>query len=462
MGLNASVVIPTYNKRELLELTLVSLVNQTCPHKNFEVIVVDDGSTDSTHKLFSEPLTHFPFQRGYIRQENKGRSAARNAGILKAQGETIIFIDDDQIVPPQFIENHLRLHQENQNLVVGGYRSRVFSFPPSAPAHQAVLSYLGESFQNTEKSFDVKPGYPLVTAEDIRYDFHRVRRFCYGMDTNFERISSLYGETLKGFFLPWIFFVTSNVSVGKDHLMRAGMFDENFIGWGGEDYELGYRLYKQGLEYRLCQEAISYHQHHSRNFAQSRESELRNYRYFCKKHPDIAIYLYWRKTYDGLGIKDYNDIVREYDRLAETAPECPILIDYRTLVKHHLKTKGFDLAERQQYWQLPALAEKALEDKEYETATRFALKYIRLNADRADEQQSRLKEFPTPAQWDSYSHLNNVARCWLVAARIYAVTGEHQKALEARNQIIHKYPFAQHWDAKEGFVKLANIAAKLD
>ena len=99
MALDASLVIPTYNKKEFLELTLESLVNQTYSHENFEVIVVDDGSTDGTSAFLSES-THFPFQLVYIGQENAGRAAARNAGILRARGETIVFIDDDQIVPP--------------------------------------------------------------------------------------------------------------------------------------------------------------------------------------------------------------------------------------------------------------------------------------------------------------------------------------------------------------------------
>lgn len=462
MALDTSLVIPTYNKKGFLELTLASVINQTYPYKNFEVVIVDDGSSDGTHELFSETSTHFPFQLEYVKQENSGRATARNTGVVKAQGETIIFVDDDQIIPPRFIENHMKFHEKNKDMVVSGYRSHVFSFVPSAPEFQAILSYLRESFENKEKPFNTKPDSPLTTTEDICSDFNRVTRFSYGMDTNFERISRIYGEDLKSFFIPWIFFVTSNVSVGKNHLVEVGLFDENFIGWGMEDYELGYRLYKQGLKYRLCREAISYHQHHSRNFAQSRESELRNYQYFCKKHPDLAIYLYWRKTYDGLSIQAYNTIVHESERIAETEPDCQLLTDYKALTEHHLETYGFDLTVRQQYWQLPSLAENALRDKTYKKAFSYAMKYINLNAHRADEQQSVLKQFPTPAQYGSYLHLNNVVRCWLVVARAYAATGEHQKALEARNQIIHKYPFAQHWDAKEGFVKLANMAAKLD
>ncbi|MXY29078.1 hypothetical protein F4Y59_13090 [Candidatus Poribacteria bacterium] len=116
------------------------------------------------------------------------------------------------------------------------------------------------------------------------------------------------------------------------------------------------------------------------------------------------------------------------------------------------------MALRQEFWQLPSLAEKALEDKKYEKALFFALKYINLNAHRADEQQSTLKEFPTLPLYDSYSHLNTVAFCWLVVASAYAAKGEVQKALEAIDQIVNKYPFAQHWDVKKGLVKLVNMA----
>ena len=103
MTLEASLVIPTYNKKEFLELTLASLMSQTYPYEKFEIVIVDDGSTDGTHELFSSS-THFPFRYVYVKQENAGRAAARNTGILRAQGETIIFLDDDQIVPSQFVE----------------------------------------------------------------------------------------------------------------------------------------------------------------------------------------------------------------------------------------------------------------------------------------------------------------------------------------------------------------------
>ena len=393
--MEASIVIPTYNKKKFLDLTLASLINQTYPADKFEVIIINDGSSDDTHQL-SSAATHFPFRLVYLNQENSGRSAARNAGILKAEGKTIIFIDDDQIVPIQFVESHLTAHQRNHNLIVGGYRSGVFSFAPTAPEFQAILSYLRKSFQGNGTAFDVKPGCQLITEKDICFDFNRVTQLTYGMDANFERISKAYGEELRDFFIPWIFFVTSNVSVGKSHLVEVGLFDEKFTGWGGEDYELGYRLYKHGLQYTLSRGAISYHQHHSRNSKKQGESEIRNYQYFCEKHPDIAIFLYWRKTYDRLSIQTYNNIVREVEQLVEIKPDCQLLTDYKVLLKRHLETQGFDLAGRQQYWQLPSLAEKALQEKTYQIAIELASKYIHLNAHRADEQQSASRRISYP------------------------------------------------------------------
>lgn len=461
MTLDASFIIPTYNKKEFLELTLTSLRNQTYPSDKFEVIIIDDGSTDGTDKLFSDIFIHPPFRLAYIKQENAGRSVARNTGLAQAQGETIVFIDDDQIVPPKFLESHMRLHQHNRKLVVSGYRSHVFSFVPIDVERQAVLSYLRNAFKIEDGISAIKPGDPLITADDICRNFNKVVSLSYGIDTDFERISKRYRDNLKSFFIPWIFFVTSNVSVGRNHLLEVGGFDENFTGWGVEDYELGYRLHKYGIQYTLERDAISYHQFHPRNFIESRESELKNYQYFCEKYPDVAIFLYWRKTYDNMSIHTYNSIVGEVAQLTETSPDSQLLADYKVLLKSHLETSGFDLGLWQEYWQLPTLAEKALQEKKYEEAIAFALKYINLNEVRADEQQAILQELPTPAEYGSYSHLNNVTRCWLVLARAYAARGENQKMLWAKCQIEEKYTFAQYWDVKKGFIKGADIASYL-
>ena len=89
-----SVVIPTYNRMPLLERAVKSVLKQTC--KDFELIVVDDGSTDETQKYLSalrDKFKNAPFE--ILRQDNAGVSSARNLGIQKSKGRWVAFLDSD-------------------------------------------------------------------------------------------------------------------------------------------------------------------------------------------------------------------------------------------------------------------------------------------------------------------------------------------------------------------------------
>jgi len=100
--MTVSVIIPTYNRASLLERALRSVFSQSQPPD--EVIVVDDGSTDETPRLVPENFTH----ACYVRQENRGVSAARNAGIAVAAGEWLAFLDSDDQWLPRKLEKQLR------------------------------------------------------------------------------------------------------------------------------------------------------------------------------------------------------------------------------------------------------------------------------------------------------------------------------------------------------------------
>lgn len=84
-----SVIIPTYNREDFIKKSVDSVINQS--FRNFELIVVDDGSTDNTGKILNKYLDELV----YIYQENKGPSSARNKGLEKSQGEYIAFLDSD-------------------------------------------------------------------------------------------------------------------------------------------------------------------------------------------------------------------------------------------------------------------------------------------------------------------------------------------------------------------------------
>ena len=98
-----TVFTPTFNRQQLIEKLHQSLLTQTC--KNFEWLVVDDGSTDGTEKYFSNLLTQVhPFPIRYIKQENGGKHRAINRGVANARGKLFFIVDSDDTLLPNAIE----------------------------------------------------------------------------------------------------------------------------------------------------------------------------------------------------------------------------------------------------------------------------------------------------------------------------------------------------------------------
>jgi glycosyltransferase involved in cell wall biosynthesis len=109
--LDISVVIPTYNRYELLKRAIASLYEQTTPPQ--EIIVVDDGSTDNTKAIVKD----FP-EIIYIYQENRGVSVARNAGIQKAKNEWIAFLDSDDEWHSEKLQKQIDFHRKNPDILM--------------------------------------------------------------------------------------------------------------------------------------------------------------------------------------------------------------------------------------------------------------------------------------------------------------------------------------------------------
>ena len=139
-----SVIIPTYNRAESLRRTLDSLALQAYPTDRFEVIVVDDGSTDDTAAIARE---RFAFPLRYVRQVNQGDAAARNNGALSSMADTLLFVDDDITVEPDFIANITQTLGTHDRAIVLGNLLPGTGQP--APFQSARLS-AGSDDQNTE------------------------------------------------------------------------------------------------------------------------------------------------------------------------------------------------------------------------------------------------------------------------------------------------------------------------
>jgi glycosyltransferase involved in cell wall biosynthesis len=112
-----SVVISTYNRPALLGELLDALALQTLSPERFEVVVVDDGSLAPVAAALE--ARHDPFLLTVLTQQNAGAAAARHAGIERATGDIIVVTDDDMLVPPDFLAEHLKAHQAGHTLVLG-------------------------------------------------------------------------------------------------------------------------------------------------------------------------------------------------------------------------------------------------------------------------------------------------------------------------------------------------------
>ena len=108
-----SVIIPAYNTAAYITETLDSVFAQT--FKDFEVIVVNDGSPDTED--LERVLQPYRARIVYVKQENRGVSGARNAGILRARGEFLAFLDSDDVWLPDYLAEQMKFLEAHPHLV---------------------------------------------------------------------------------------------------------------------------------------------------------------------------------------------------------------------------------------------------------------------------------------------------------------------------------------------------------
>jgi glycosyltransferase involved in cell wall biosynthesis len=211
-------IIPTFNRVDALMICLEHLERQTC--SDFEVIVVNDGSTDSTARQMDSYAARTSLRLRYRSQPNSGPARARNLAISMTKAPLCLMIGDDIFVCPEFTEAHLDFHREHPALNVAALG----------------LTRWSESHQ-------------LVTP------FMRWMDECGGQFA--------YGDLMRGTKPGWRHFYTSNLSV-KTQLLRENPFNEAFTQrrWMMEDMELGYRLERtRSLEIVFLPRALADHLH---------------------------------------------------------------------------------------------------------------------------------------------------------------------------------------------------------
>ena len=115
-----SVIVPVYNAQDGIKRCVDSLLNQS--FKNFEIILLNDGSKDNSLNILKEYELKYSFVR-VIDKQNEGVAVTRNKGILLAEGEYTMFMDNDDFVDSDYIETFYQaIHEKNLDLVIGGYK----------------------------------------------------------------------------------------------------------------------------------------------------------------------------------------------------------------------------------------------------------------------------------------------------------------------------------------------------
>ncbi|MFY4776601.1 glycosyltransferase [Metabacillus sp. RGM 3146] len=330
--IKVSIIMPSYNKYDYVSLSLYCLEKQTFSPAEFEVILVDDCSMDKTHLIPEELNPLFRFK--YIRpKENIGRSKARNLGIKHAKGDIIIFLDAEMLIEPDFVENHFKHHLNDKNTVVCGamhYRG-IYTFLTSEFNHNqwahindfvANDSFFMFSYNNFKQNHsNSKRLYPLITKKNIdNKSFKRLSFPNWYFTQMLNTGLSDFGFDLSNYTLPYIAFLTGNVSVHRSQLEKTGYFDQSFKGYGAEDWELGYRLYKEGARFILDPQCFSYHQEHPtspNNFPEA----MGNLYKLMKKHPYIDVFALALEHKPALTFTQIHYVVSEYNELSTLYPD---------------------------------------------------------------------------------------------------------------------------------------------
>lgn len=209
-----SVVIPTYNRRDVLAKVLDGYLNQSAIDRIGELVIVDDGSADGTRSMVERFTSQATFPVRYLWQPNKGPAAARNTGIREARTDLILFTDSDIVPHRDLVAEHLRWHEQHPE------------------PETAVLGYV-------TWPDEIRPT-PFMRwyGEDKLFVFDRLR------DQDEADFQCFY---------------TCNLSLKTAFLRANGQFDESFVTAAYEDTELGYRLSKRGLRLLYNPAAVGYH-----------------------------------------------------------------------------------------------------------------------------------------------------------------------------------------------------------
>jgi GT2 family glycosyltransferase len=239
--MEVSVVVPTFNRRDIVLRTIRTLFAQNFPATQYEIIVVVDGSTDGSAAALR--ALHPACRFRVIEQTNMGPAGARNTGFRAAECDLIVFLDDDMLCDPMLVREHCHAHKPNQ----AAFGLGAILLSPDSP--------------------------PGLAAE------------CFKREVGAYHLQHRQNPEIP---LPRSACVFGNTSIPRAVLIGVGGFDERFR--MREDAELGARLLAAGVRPRYLPTAVAYQFYRKTAGDLIRDAEAFGVadRLFLRKHPELS------------------------------------------------------------------------------------------------------------------------------------------------------------------------------
>ena len=252
-SLRFSVIIPSYNNKKQLLNTLKKLRDQNHPKNRYEIILIDDGSSDGTLKAVADftrenkdlniSALHFPRVIPRKTGDNRFRAGiARNLGAKQARGRWLAFLDADILTPSYYLDQLEKEHLKADVVQLKRYHLK--------------------SDRDTNQGFS--------DPEKLKKNSYIEEKHYWG---------AFYEKGFEGSFPPWKYVCTYGLSLSKKDFMDYGRFNTNFTGYGFEDTDLGYRLFKAKKKI-LLSNISCYHQPPEKN--------RREHQSFLKRHSQLS------------------------------------------------------------------------------------------------------------------------------------------------------------------------------
>ncbi len=281
---HVSIIVPVFNGGNPFRACVSSLLELDYPDGKMQILLINDGSTDDTAQWLLNQK--FPSYFNIItHNENMGRAAARNSGLKIAQGDILIFLDADMVIKPDFVMQHVY-----------------------------VLS---------------KPNVVAVSGLVIADPNERKTTFQYYLFEYRKRGAKQFGEKDP---IPFNYLITNNMSVKRGVVEECGLFDEGYVGYGGEDTDYAIRLwqlYPDGLRFSSKAMSIDYQNETLHDLQLKMESYGRtNYLKLLERYPNHTEDLAgnWINTFKGKIV--FNPIVNWFVKLVYLVIPVPYFVRY--------------------------------------------------------------------------------------------------------------------------------------